>query len=158
MLVLLAQSICFRDIILELKLLNIKSPDSYSWLKHIRTSYECEPVQIEYLNVSIPYGNEFVCMESNPLLITTLSEKAIVQTVNSMVGCNNVPIVCKSYLSELAIYNAKPYNSICLISGQETRLVQATIEGTWLSGSFTDFTLSKNISIDQLRLCARLFQ
>jgi hypothetical protein len=115
-----------------------------------------EQVVIEYLNVPITYGNEFVCMVSNPLLTVTLNEHAIVQLVNNLFCCKNTPIVSKSLLSELSVFNAKPYNMICVSSNQEMGILESTIPGTWLTGSFTDLVLPSNVSVEQLKVIGSL--
>jgi hypothetical protein len=75
-----------------------------------------------------------------------------------MFSCNNIPIVSKSLLSELAVYNAKPYFNICVASNQHINILESTILGIWMTGSFTDLTLPDNTSLEQLKVIGSLLQ
>jgi hypothetical protein len=101
-----------------------ESKDSYEWLKQVRHYYNnVEHAYVEYLNVPVTYGYEFVCQASNPMLATTLNENQIVSLVNTLLCCNNTPILDKSFMEELSIYNAKPYVKACVPTSQNFNLL-----------------------------------
>lgn len=77
-----------------------------------------------------------------------------IQLVNSIFNCNIIPISGKGLLSQLATFNAKPHNCVFLSAGSETNSLRNVIEGTWLTGSFTDIYLSDLLNEDQLKVIA----
>jgi hypothetical protein len=73
-----------------------------------------------------------------------------------MFCCNNTPIISKSFLPELSVYNAKPYVNICVASNEQVNILESAILGTWLTGSFTDLVLTSNSSLEQLKVIGTL--
>jgi len=59
--------------------------------------------------------------------MTMLNERMIVQLVNSMFTCNIIPISANNLLYGLSVFNAKPYNSICLSDRSEVSFVKTVI-------------------------------
>ena len=76
--ILLTQSLHIRDVISHLYESRVESYESFEWLKQIRHYYNLEQAYIEYLTLPVTYGNEFVSLMDNPILIHNLNEKNLI--------------------------------------------------------------------------------
>ena len=95
--IILTQSLSIRDTILYLIHNKVETLESFEWIKQIRHYYNLEQAFIDYMGLSILYGNEFVSLFDNPLLIHNLHEKYLIEFTHTIINSLTCPISTKSY-------------------------------------------------------------